>query len=199
MDANVTTDVADNPPNGIEFSGSGGETRLRARAGKVTWPLMAAFLISAVWTVKWALDLAAFVRAFSQGPAENPGPAMFIHGFMVLAGFYCAALCLWTMVGHETLVLRGGRLSLGNPWLFGLRTRSYDAGKVEPFECRGQDCGVQAEGDTCCCRWSAVDYALTFGYNGRRVSVFPHLARESKDWLRERLNARLGLASSAPT
>jgi len=176
------------PPEGVRLVVGESGAQVSARAGSVGLRVVAALAIAVIWAAKWGLDLARLIVAVRAGTAENPGPGLFIFSVAALAGFYCAALFLWTMVGHETLSIRKAKLLLGNPWLFGLVKRRFPLDKVGSFECAGKDCGLQAEADSCCCRWSAEDYLLTFGYGGRRVPVFTHLPREAKDWLRDRLN-----------
>jgi hypothetical protein len=179
-------------PPGVEFAVTGEGARVRARAGSVSPLATFIFIISALWTAKWGLDLAKLIAALRAGEAHDSTAALFIvYAVTSLAGLYCAGLTLWTMIGHETLTVRNGKLLLGNPWLLGLRARRFDLGKVHAFSCAEKDCGLEADAKSCCCSWSSVDYKLNLESDGRRVSIFTHLPREAKDWLRDRLNAVL--------
>jgi hypothetical protein len=179
-------------PPGVEFAVTGEGARVRARAGSVSPLATFIFIISALWTAKWGLDLAKLIAALRAGEAHDSTAALFIvYAVTSLAGLYCVGLTLWTMIGHETLTVRNGKLLLGNPWLLGLRARRFDLGKVHAFSCAEKDCGLEADAKSCCCSWSSVDYKLNLESDGRRVSIFTHLPREAKDWLRDRLNAVL--------
>jgi hypothetical protein len=137
------------------------------------------------------LFLANLIKDLLAGQAHEAVPRFIVYTVIALAGLYCAGLCLWTMIGHVTLTIQDGKLLLGNPWLLGMQSQSFDLGKVRAFSCTESDCGVQADGKSCCCSWSSVDYKLNLESDGRRVSIFTHLPREAKDWLRDRLNAVL--------
>jgi hypothetical protein len=179
-------------PPGVEFSVTEQGARVRARAGSVSPLATAVFIISALWTAGWGLALASLIKDLRDGAPHDSTPALFIvYGMTTLAGLYCAGLCLWMMIGHETLLVRNGRLLLGNPWLLGLRSRRFDLSKVRAFSCEEKDCGLETDTRSCCCSWSLVDYKLSLESDGRRVSIFTHLPREAKDWLRDRLNAVL--------
>jgi hypothetical protein len=179
-------------PPGVEFAVTEQGARVRARAGSVSPLVTLIFIISALWTAKWGLGLAKLIVALRAGAAHDSTAALFIvYAVTSLAGLYCAGLCLWTMIGHETLTVRNGKLLLGNPWLLGLRARRFDLGKVHAFSCAEKDCGPEADAKSCCCSWSSVDYNLNLESDGRRLSIFTHLPREAKDWLRDRLNAVL--------
>jgi hypothetical protein len=186
MEAGKVESVHLPSPPGVEFAVTEQGARVRARAGTVSPLATVIFIISALWTAKWALDLAHIIvmHDFTAAP-------FIIFVVTSLAGLYCAGLCLWTMIGHITLTIRDGNLLLGNPWLFGLRTRRFDLGKVHAFSCAEKDCGLEADAKSCCCSWSSVDYKLNLESDGRSVSIFTHLPREAKDWLRDRLNAVL--------
>ena len=183
-------------PPGVEFAVTEQGARVRARAGSVSPLATIIFIISALWTAKWGLELAQLILLILTcrlvGEAHDSMPALFIVcSVTTLAGLYCVGLCLWTMIGHVTLTIRDGELLLGNPWLFGLRPRRFDLSKVHAFSCADKDCGLEADRKSCCCSWSSVDYKLNLESDGRRVSIFTHLPREAKDWLRDRLNAVL--------
>jgi hypothetical protein len=178
-------------PPGVEFAVTGEGARVRARAGSVSPLATFIFIISALWTAKWGLDLAKLIVALRAGTPHDSAAALFIvYAVTSLAGLYCAGLCLWTMIGHETLTVRNGKLLLGNPWLLGLRARRFDLDEVQAFSCAEKDRGLEADAKSCC-SWSSVDYKLNLESDGRRVSIFTHLPREAKDWLRDRLNALL--------
>ena len=179
-------------PPGVEFAVTEQGARVRARAGSVSPLATIIFIISALWTAKWGLDFAKLIVALRAGTAHDSTAALFIvYAVTSLAGVYCAGLCLWTMIGHETLMVRNGKLLLGNPWLLGLRTLRFDLSRVQAFSCAEKDCGLEADAKSCCCSWLSVDYKLNLESDGRRVSIFTHLPREAKDWLRDRLNAVL--------
>jgi hypothetical protein len=175
----------------VEFTRTERGARVRARAGKVAPLPTAACIIAAIWTGKWLLDLAVLIVALLERKTQNSGTALFVCAVASLAGLYCAALCPWTMIGHEVLAIRNGKLYLGNPWLLGLASRGCDLRKVGAFSCADSGSGVRTEGDSSCCRWSAVDYSLNADCDGRRVPIFTQLPRGAKDWLRDRLNAVL--------
>ena len=179
-------------PPGVEFAVTEQGARIRARAGTVSPLATVTFIIAAVCAGGGGLFLANLIKDLLVGEAHSSVPARFIvYSVMSLAGLYCAGLCLWTMIGHVTLTIRNGKLLLGNPLLFGLRTRRFDLSKVQSFSCADKDCGLEADAKSCCCSWSSVDYKLNLESNGRRVPIFTHLPREAKDWLRDRLNAVL--------
>jgi hypothetical protein len=179
-------------PPGVEFAVTEQGARVRARAGSVSPLATVVFIISVLWTAKWGLDLAKLIVALRTGTPHDSAAALFIICAVTsLAGLYCAGLCLWTMIGHVTLTIRGGNLLLGNPWLFGLRTRRFDLNKVHAFSCAEKNCGLEANAKSCCCSWSSVDYKLNLEADGRSIPIFTHLPREAKDWLRDRLNAVL--------
>ena len=192
MEAGKVESVHLPSPPGVEFAVTEQGARIRARAGTVSPPATIVFILSALWTAKWGLDLAKLIVALRAGTPHDSAAALFIvYAVTSLAGLYCAGLCLWTMIGHETLTVRDGKLLLGNPWLFGLRSRRFDLNKVQAFCCAEKDCGLEADAKSCCCSWSSVDYKLILESDGRRVSIFTHLPREAKDWLRDRLNGVL--------
>lgn len=174
-------------PAGLRVETRGGALVVTARAGKVTAALMVAFIIAMLWTAKWALDLVRLLH--ERAHQADFGPQLFVSALMAAIGAYCVMLLLWSMIGHSRLVVRGGRLYLGNPWLFGLVNHAYDVRRIESLRCAGKDCG--AEGEGCCCKFSTVDYTLSFGYGPERISIFPHLDRAAKDWLHARLTAAL--------
>ena len=133
------------PPRGVEFTRTEGGVRVRARAGKVAPLPTVAFIIAAIWAGKWGLDLAVLIVALRAGKAQDSSAALFVCAVASLAGLYCAALCLWTMIGHEVLAIRNGKLYLGNPWLFDLVSRRCDLGKVGAFSCADRGSGARAE------------------------------------------------------
>ncbi len=180
-------------PPGVEFAVTGQGARVRARAGSVSPLATVVFIIAGLWTAFWGLYIPAKqVEAVRAGTSQDSTPAIFVVCTLTsLAGLYCAGLCLWMMIGHVTLMVRDGKVLLGNPWLFGLPTRRFDLSKVRAFSCAENDCGLKADEKSCCCSWSSVDYKLHLESGGRRVSIFMHLSREAKDWLRDRLNAVL--------
>jgi len=179
-------------PTDVALTAFADGVEVRARVGKVSPALAVVFILSALWAAKWLIESASLLRELGEGRAANPGPELFVFGVMGLAGLYCAVLMVWIMLGSERLTLRDGRLRHSNLWLFGIQTRRYPFKSIEGFQTLSKDCGTQAEG--CCCTVSTVDYTLTFGHNGRRISIFSHLPRTSKDWLRDRLNAALAQA-----
>ncbi len=180
-------------PPGLEFAVTEHGARVRARAGSVSPLATFIFILSGLWTGFWGLYCPEKqIEAVRAGLPHDSIPALFIVFTVTsLAGLYCAGLCLWTMIGHVTLTIRNDKLLLGNPMLFGLRTRRFDLGKVKAFSCADKDCGLEADEKSCCCSWSSVDYNLNLESDGRRLSIFTHLPREAKDWLRDRLNAVL--------
>ena len=179
------------PPPGVEFAVKNGGAFVKARAGAVGWQPIVGIAISSVWAAAWGTGLVRVIAAMRTGTAVNPGPAVFLCVLGAFSGIYGAALCLWTMIGHERLVISDGRLSITNPWLLGLRTRRFVLAELRPFVCTGKECGGQAEERSCCCRWSAVDYTMSFGFRGERIIVFPQLSPAAKDWLRDRMNILL--------
>ncbi len=183
-------------PPGVVFAMRDGRAVVKARAGAPGWQPIAALIFSILWAVSWSAGLVRVIGSIHAGTAVNPGPAVFLCSLGALSGIYCAALCVWTMLGNERLVIGKKRLSISNPWLFGLRMCSFELSKLQPFVCSGRECGVQPEEKSCCCRWSAVDYAMSFGYKGRRITVFPQLPPKSKEWLRDRLNHILAKGAS---
>jgi uncharacterized membrane protein YuzA (DUF378 family) len=192
MEAGKVESVHLPSPPGVEFALTEQGARVRARAGTVSPLATLIFLISALCAGGGGLFLANLVKALLAGQAHGSVAASFaVYTVLSLAGLYCAGLCLWTMIGHATLMIRGGTLLLGNPWLLGLRTGRFDLSKVRAFSCAEADCGLQADAKSRCCSWSSVDYKLHLESDGRRVSIFAHLPREAKDWLRDRLNAVL--------
>ena len=178
-------------PRGVDYRADHGTVRVRAPAGSVGWQPMAATLIALAVAVSCTVGLLKAAATVRSGDAVNPGPLFFLLTVGALAGGYCTALCLWTMLGHEKLTIRNGTILVSSPWLFGLQTKRFKASAVGSFICSGEACGIRAEGDSCCCRWSAVDYSLSFGYGGARIPVFSQLPRDAKDWLRDRLNNAL--------
>ena len=179
-------------PPGVEFAVTEQGARVRARAGSVSPLATLIFCLSALCAGGGGLFLANLIKDLVSGQAHGSVAAYFIvYTVIAAAGLYCAGLCLWTMIGHVTLTIRGGKLLLGNPWLFGLRTQRFDLSNVHAFSCAENDCGTRADVKSCCCSWSSVDYKLHLESDGRRVSIFTHLPREAKDWLRDRLNAVL--------
>jgi hypothetical protein len=193
MTSLAETSVAPPPkPSDVTVIADGRTVEVRARAGRVNPGLAVAFVLSLIWTAKWLVDLGAAIERMRQGNAANPGPELFVTAVMGLAGIYCAGLMLWIMLGSERLAVGGGRLRRGNLWLFGVMTHKHPLGAVGAFETASKDCGTEADG--CCCSVSTVDYTLFFRHNGRRISVFTHLSRPTKDWLRDRLNAALAQA-----
>ena len=189
-------DVSENAklPRGVSLTVATDRVVVRTRAGSLGWQPIVGIVASAI---VFSVCAAVFLRVIAlirSGAAANPGPALFLSILGTLSGFYCVALCLWAMVGHEKLVILRRRLAISNPWLLGLPTRAFDLGEVKPFTCSERECGVRAEENSCCCRWSSVDYSLSFGYRDTRVRVFPQLPRQAKDWLRDRLNDALRTA-----
>jgi len=174
-------------PSGVDLRWVEDGVRVRARAGGVGWQPVAALAISVPWTAYWGRGLAVAIVSMATAARANVAPELFVHAVAALAGAYCAALCLWTMFGHETLVVAGNGLWVSNPWLFGLRTRRFDLKRVEPFRCSAEECGVGPD-EGCCCRWSTNECAMSFGYRGRRIPVFAQLPTEAKERLCERLN-----------
>ena len=59
------------PPRGVEFTQTERGVRVRARAGKVAPLPTVAFLISAIWTGKWALDVARLIVALRAGQGKK--------------------------------------------------------------------------------------------------------------------------------
>jgi hypothetical protein len=184
------SDPAD--PTDVKLTAADNVLEVRARVGKVSPALAVVFLLSSLWAAKWLTELAALLNRLNGGNVANPGPELFVFAVMGFGGVYCAVLMLWIMLGSERLTIRDGRLHHSNLWLFGLQIRGYPVESVGPFQALSKDCGAEADG--CCCRVTTVDYTLTFGHNGRRISIFSHLPRASKDWLQDRLNAALAQA-----
>ena len=182
---------------GVEFHAATDGLVVRALAGSLGWQPILGVALSAAWAAAWGAGLARVVTSMEAGTAENPGPTLFLCALATLGGLYCVAFCLWTIFGHETLAIRRGRLSISNPWFFGRLERGVDLSEVKAFTCSGEACGVQPDASGCCCRWSSVDYALSFGHGGSRVSVFPQLPPATKEWLRDRLNDWLVTARSS--
>jgi len=179
-------------PPGVEFAVTEQGARVRVRAGSVSPLATVIFFFSALCAGGGGLFLANLIKDLGAGEAHGSVPARFIvYTVLSVAGLYCAGLSLWMMIGHETLLVRGGKLLLGNPWLLGLRNLRFDLGKVRAFSCAEKGCGLEADEKSCCCSWSSVDYTLNLHSDGRRFSIFTHLPREAKDWLRDRLNAVL--------
>lgn len=168
---------------------------VKVRAGRMEARAMAAMIISAIWGAFWLTSLAAALRQSSEHQTANPTAEIAVRAVMAAAGIYCALLCLWAMFGHDRIVMRRGRLLLGNPWLLGALTRRYDLARVGSFRTGNKDCGAKHDG--CCCSYSTVDYSLAFDYGGKLVPFFQHLPREAKDALRDRLNAALDIARRA--
>ena len=193
MEAGKVESVHLPSPPGVEFAVTEQGARVRARAGTVSPLATLGFIIAVLWTGVWALYFPSkLIEAVRAGTPHDSTPALFIVFTVAsLAGLYCAGLCLWTMIGHVTLTIRNGTLLLGNPLLFGLRTRRFDLSKVRAFSCVGKDCGLETDAKSCCCSWSSVDYKLNLESDGRSISIFTHLPREAKDWLRDRLNGLL--------
>ncbi len=179
------------PPPDVDLVVKDGWARVSARAGSPGWQPILGLAVSFVWAAPWGIGLAGEIGSMLREVEVNQGPTLFIYSLGTLSGIYCAGLCLWTMFGHERLVIGTKRLSISNPWLFGLRAGSFELGRLQPFRCSGEGCGVTPDGHGCCCRWSANEYEMSFGYRGQRVSVFPQLPPASKDWLRDRLNQLL--------
>lgn len=177
-------------PVGVRVRATAGGLVVRVRAGSLEPRTIAAALIAAIWGLFWLTELARVLHELTANKLVNPVPEIAVHAVFSLVGIYCTALCLWAMLGHERLVICRGRLRLGSPWLLGLLTRRYDLAKVHSFMTHDKDCSTKHDG--CCCHISTVDYALAFDYAGQAVPLFPHLSHESKDWLRDRLNAALG-------
>jgi hypothetical protein len=180
---------ADAVPSGVRVLADGARVAVRVRAGRLEPRAIAAMLIAALWGILWITSLAGALRDLGAGKLPNPAPEIAGRALFAATGVYCVLLCLWAMIGHERLVMRRGRLRLSNPWLLGMLTRRYDLAHVRSFMTHDKDCGAKHDG--CCCHYSTVDYALAFDYSGRPVQLFPHLPRESKDWLRDRLNKTL--------
>ena len=183
-------------PREVEFSTAGDCVLVRARAGSFGWQPMLGLVLCASLATGSGIALLRVGIAVRDGIALNPGPAIFLCTLGVLLGTYVAALCLWTMMGHETLLIRNGRLSLSNPWLFGLRTRRFDVSRITPFRCARAGCDTGAQASGCCCSRWAVDYVLLFGDGPKEVGAFSQLSVEAKDWLRDRLNELLRTGAS---
>ena len=176
-------------PAGVRVQVTGAAVVVRVRAGRLEAGAIAAALIAALWGGGWLASLAGALRDLSANKLPNPAPEIAARALFAAVGVYCALLCLWAMLGHQRLVMRRGRLRLGSPWLLGLLARRYDLAQVRSFMTHDKDCSTKHDG--CCCHYSTVDYSLAFDYSGHPVQLFPHLPRESKDWLRERLNKAL--------
>ena len=178
------------PPAGVSVRATGGGLVVRVRAGSLEPRTMAAALLAAIWSLFWLSNLARVFHELGAHTLANPVAEIGVHAVFSFVGIYCVALCLWAMLGHERMVIRGGLLRLGSPWLLGTLTRSYDLAKVRSFMTHDKDCSTKH--DDCCCHYSTVDYTLAFDYAGHPVPLFPHLSHESKDWLRDRLNSAMG-------
>jgi len=181
-------------PEGVTWETREHGVTVRVRAGTVSWEPLAGLALSILWGGGWAAGLVRVIVSVRSGDALNPGPALFLCSLGKLTGAYCAALCIWSMVGHESLAIRRGHLFLSKPWLFGLPLRRIKMTPTMRFSCSGKDCGMQADG--CCCRWSTVDYTLALTRGGERIALFPQLSHEAKNWLRDRLNEYI--ASNGP-
>jgi hypothetical protein len=190
MEAGKVESVHLPSPPGVEFAVTEQGARVRARAGSVS-PLMTLVFVASAIAAGTGLYLPGLIADLRAGTRSDAAASIFLCAIVSLAGLYCAGLCLWTMIGHVSLTVRGGKLLLGNPWLLGLRSRRFDLSKVQAFSCAEKDCGVQTDAKSCCCSWSSVDYKLNLESDGRRISIFTHLPREAKDWLRDRLNGVL--------
>jgi len=185
-----TATPPDVAPGGIELRTDGDATVVRVRAGAPGWQPVAGAVVAAAWAVASGTMLVRTVAAVRDGTAVGPGPAVFLLGVITGLGVYCVALSVWSMVGHETLRIARSRIAVSNPWLLGFATRRFHMRDVSPFACGDADCASETS-EGCCCRWTTVAYKLTFGCGDRRVAVFNHLPRETKDWLRDKLNGRL--------
>jgi len=185
-------------PRGVRWHESPHGVTLSVRAGGVDWRSLAAAAIALIWAGVWTVSLATTIADVRAGTDDgNPGPAIFVQGIAALVGLYCAALCLWTMIGSERLVISGGRLRMSSPWSFGALRYSYDLRRVQPFTTQHKDCGL--EGDSCCCRITNEAYPLSFGAGGHRIVVFSHLPNAAKDWIRDRMNVALDRCRGAAT
>lgn len=179
-------------PSDINMTENSGAIAFSVRAGKVSPGLSVVFLLASLWAAKWLTQFFSLLKDPSH--SANPGPELFIFALMGAAGLYCSCLMLWIMLGSERLIFRGNTMLHSNLWLFGMAKHRYNLRSVGTFQATSKECGAQAEG--CCCTVSTVDYTLTFGHNGRRISVFSHLPRESKDWLKDRLNEAIAKVRS---
>lgn len=176
-------------PRGARVREVAGGVSVSVRAGGLDARTAAAGLVSAIWALFWVLDLADAFRAMAAGKLSNPGVEIAVRIVLAAVGGYCTLLCAWSLFGHDRLIMRRGRLRAGNPWLLGALTRRYDLANVRSFVTHGKDCGAHSDG--CCCGYSSVDYSLAFDHGGKRVELFRQLPRETKDWLRDRLNVSL--------
>lgn len=181
-------------PKGLRVSASEAGAVVRVRAGGLGLGVLAALAIAGVWTFFWGAEWIKAMHSFRAGTLSNPGAELTVRTIASLIGLYCVCLALYTMLGHERLVIRGNRLRLSSPWLFGVLTRTFDVTRMKLFACDHKDC--HGGHDSCCSGHQFVDYPFTFGYGGHRVSVFPYLNREAKDWLCHRLNAILNERTS---
>lgn len=182
-------------PSGVDLVALPDGVEARARVGRIDLMLTVILFLSVAWSVQWTRVMISRLSRMGESAAANLAPELFVAALMTLAGLYGAGLMLWIMFGSERLVIRGGRLLHSNAWLFGLMMEKHPVSAVSPFQTLSKDCGTQSEG--CCCSFSTVDYSLTYGRKGRRFSVFSHLSRPAKDWLRDQLNAALAQARAS--